>query len=851
MFRPELLAPAGDWAALRAALANGADAVYFGLQDFNARLRAANFTAEELPKVIACLHDHNVKGYVTLNTLVFSDELATAAERLQAIAEAGADAVIVQDLGLVPLIRRFLGPSLPIHASTQMTLTEARGITLVRSLGVQRVILARELSLAEIRQIAAATEAELEVFVHGALCISFSGQCLASLALGGRSANRGLCAQACRLPYRLLSDGKPVDLEDCRHPLSPQDLAAVSHIAELVGMGIRGFKIEGRLKDAHYVAATVRVYRAALDAAIAGEPFRLTRDMEEELAQGFSRGFTPGFLDGVDHQRLVVGRSPKGRGQRVGEVVGKTPRGIAVALAPQASVKRGAQLYNSAPLPAALAPEACAKRGAQLYNSATLVVALAPHARVKVGDGVVFDAPGAQEGEEEGGRVVSVEPLEGRTRQVMLAFRRGDVRPKTVPIGSIVWKTDDPEVRRRLEASYARDVVARPERITIRVRAAAGETLQVTFRDEAGHSATAAWERPLEPAEKHPLSVEVLRQQLGRLGGTPFELGVLEADRLDPVMVPKSVLNDLRRQAVEALRAQRRAAARHAVVEASALEALREGHKAMDRGTETSRPQPSLAVLVRSLEQLEAVLAWKPAMVYCDLPQAAEAVGRVRAAGVPVGLPTLRIIKPGEEQSLQRLAEAPPDAILVRNLAALAFFAEMKPRPTLVGDFSLNVANDLAADLLLSLGLDRVTPSLDLGGEQLEAMLRRVPPDRCEVVLHQHVAMFHTQHCLFAARLARGRGRGDCGSPCRRRAELLDRIGEAHPVLADAACRNTIYQSRERSCAVGAERLRRLGVRHFRIEFLRETPQQTHALLDRCGALLGMAPGHGEAFVPP
>jgi putative protease len=260
--RPELLAPAGDWDALRAAVANGADAVYFGLSKYSARQRAANFARDELPAVLGYLHRHNVRGYVTFNTLLFSNELEEAVTFATAIAEAGADAVIVQDLGLARLIHR-LAPSLPVHASTQMTLTEPRGIEFVRRLGIQRVILARELTLGQIRQIALATTMPLEVFVHGALCMSYSGQCLASEALWGRSANRGLCGQACRLPYRLLVDGRPRNLGDRRYLLSTKDLAAYDRIADLVRLGIAGFKIEGRLKSAHYVAATVQVYRAA------------------------------------------------------------------------------------------------------------------------------------------------------------------------------------------------------------------------------------------------------------------------------------------------------------------------------------------------------------------------------------------------------------------------------------------------------------------------------------------------------------------------------------------------------------------------------------------------------------
>src|SRR3954447_5855537 len=219
-FKPELLAPAGDWEAMRAAVANGADAVYFGLSNFNARARAANFTPEELPEVMRFLHDRNARGFVTLNTLIFPDELPAVAEFVKAVAAAGADAVIVQDLGLVRLIRR-LAPTLPVHASTQMTLTEPRGIALVRRLGVERVVLARELSLDDIRKVTAASDTSVEVFVHGALCVAYSGQCLTSEALGGRSANRGQCAQACRLPYEMIVDGTPRDLGDRAYLLSP------------------------------------------------------------------------------------------------------------------------------------------------------------------------------------------------------------------------------------------------------------------------------------------------------------------------------------------------------------------------------------------------------------------------------------------------------------------------------------------------------------------------------------------------------------------------------------------------------------------------------------------------------
>ncbi len=311
--RPELLAPAGDWESLRAAVANGADAVYFGLSNYNARHRATNFTIEELPQVMAYLHEHNVRGYVTFNTLIYSDELPEAVKFTGAIAAAGVDAVIVQDLGLAALIHR-LAPTLPMHGSTQMTLTELRGIEFVRSLGVRRVILARELSLEEIRRLTSDSPVPLEVFVHGALCVAYSGQCLTSESLGGRSANRGQCAQACRLPYQLIVDGEARDLGEQAYLLSPQDLAAYDLIGPLLSAGVRSFKIEGRLKSAHYVAATTQSYRAALDAAVQGKPFGISRDQEVELAQSFCAVLRMGIWMGRTIRSWCMGGFPRAGG---------------------------------------------------------------------------------------------------------------------------------------------------------------------------------------------------------------------------------------------------------------------------------------------------------------------------------------------------------------------------------------------------------------------------------------------------------------------------------------------------------------------------------------------------------
>ncbi|MCY2967451.1 MAG: U32 family peptidase, partial [Planctomycetota bacterium] len=433
---PELLSPAGDPEALRAAVANGANAVYFGLDDFNARHRAENFTLASLPETMGYLRTHGVRGYVTFNTLVFSGELERAVAYLAAIIRAGADAVIVQDLGIARLIQA-MAPRFAVHGSTQMTLTEPRGMEFVRSLGIERVIVARELSIAEIERIGRETTVPLEVFVHGALCVAYSGQCLTSESLGGRSANRGQCAQACRQPYDLIVDGEQRDLNGKNYLLSPQDLSSWDLVPELARSGVCSLKIEGRLKSAHYVAATTQTYRAALDAAAEGKPFTLDHQQQLDLAQSFSRGFTHGFLDGVNHQELVQGRFPKHRGVKVGTVEAVTSTEVLVELAAD--------------------------------HQAVPVLPLKP------GDGVVFDE-GRPEQDEQGGRLYEVceTKTASSSRGVALTFGRGDLNLKAIAVGATVWRTDDPALRRRLEQTFNRDVITQHIPLTAIVSGAPG-----------------------------------------------------------------------------------------------------------------------------------------------------------------------------------------------------------------------------------------------------------------------------------------------------------------------------------------------------------------------------------------
>ena len=829
---PELLAPAGDWDCARAAVENGADAIYFGLEKFNARMRAHNFTEADLPKLMEFLHHRGVRGYVTLNTLVFENELADAEKYLRTMIAAGVDAVIVQDVGICGLIRR-LSPDFPIHASTQMTITSAAGMEFARALGCHLVVLARECSVAEINKIRTADEAisspvtrhsslPLEVFVHGALCIAYSGQCLTSEALGGRSANRGECAQACRMPYELISDNQLVPLGDRKYLLSPQDLAGLEVLPDLIRAGVASLKIEGRLKSPEYVANITRIYRQALDAlsdkwhvtgdkkkptddAVSCHSSLVTRHNQYDMEMAFSRGLYTGWFGGTNNQQLVHARFGKKRGVSLGKVK---------------KVLRDA-------------------------------VVVEPEAPLKPGDGVVFDA-GQPEEKEEGGRVYEVKNSKPKIQnsECELRFGHGDIDFSRVHVGDKLWKTDDPELDRRLRQSFEGDLPKFQRPIEIEVHGLIGKPLTLIVRDEFGNVVKGESTTPLAKAEKQPLTDGKLREQLGRLGGTPFRLGGLKNCLSNEVILPVSELNRLRREAVAELEKLRAQPKRWKPNEYSSRD--NEAHSPTPFGQSlltSAATHPELIALVRNLPQLEAALQCGVTTVYCEFEDPKKyrdavtlfhtARGRDSALRIPhsaIFVAPPRIFKTGEEWTLEQVRACNADGYLVRNYDHLKFFAHDRR----IGDFSLNVANRLAADYFKNrFGLERVTASYDLNFQQLEALLHAAPPDWFEVTIHQHMPMFHMEHCVFCAFLSDGTDFRNCGRPCDRHdVKLRDRVGAEHPVKADAGCRNTVFNALAQTGAEYVARMIELGARHFRVEFLNETPEQARQTIAKYRQLL-------------
>ena len=804
--RPEILAPAGTEEAFSAALASGADAVFFGLSEgFNARARSTAFSLETLPSLVRRAHRANAKVYLTVNTLVFESELETLEALLRGIAQSGVDALIVQDPAVAFVARR-LCPELRLHASTQMTVSSAEGALFAATLGMSRVVLPRELSTREIAEFTRDSSLEAEVFVHGALCMSWSGQCLTSEAFSERSANRGQCSQACRMPYEAIVDGERRELGDLRYLLSPEDLAAHAALPELMAAGVHSLKIEGRYKGHAYVGAAVDSWRNWRDALLRGvtdaDRARL-RDDVERTQLTFSRGGSLGFLHGDDHQALVVATTPKHRGLALGRVREVRGRSVVIALDAEAGVR----------------------------------------ARLRPGVGLKFELVGRSDREHDpenapGGPLFSVRPLGDDL--VELGFGQPGPELDRVRPGDAVRLTGDPEILRASERRLEQAVAGRIS-LDLELEGSAGTALRVT--------ATARWlERTLVARRESKSPLEVARSEaglersllidkLGAFGGSPFRLGSVELPRLSPGLhLPVSELKALRRELVAELERQLEEPAR-ALAPEPCVPALR---AELALASSADEAEPAIVPLCRTAEQLEAVIAsgFEPGaeveLDWMEMVGLAQAVERARRAGLRVTLATVRVQKPGEEAFDRRLAGLRPEGVLVRHWGALMHFA--RPAAQLAenthacvvhGDFSLNVTNSLTALHLLGLGLASVTASHDLNRAQLLDLLRHVPRGRVAITLHHHIPTFHNSHCVYAHLLSSGRDYRTCGRPCEEhRLALRDYAGHEHPVVVDVSCRNTVFNALAQSAAPLVPDLLALGVRRFRVELVWERADQ-------------------------
>lgn len=815
---PELLLPVGTREMLEAAVANGADAVYFGVPHWNARGRTEDFSLEDVGEMIRYARVRGVRTFLAMNVLVFERELRDLPEFLAKVISLEPDAFIIQDIGLARLIRA-IAPTQEIHASTQMTLASAESVNLAAKLGFNRAVLARELSLKEIARIKEATPLELEVFIHGALCVSYSGQCLTSENFGGRSANRGQCAQSCRLPYRIFVDGKEYRDTDAQYLFSPHDLCALPRLGELEEIGVNSLKVEGRLKSPEYVAAVARAYRKALDRT------PLEASDREPLEVLFSRGLRTGWLDGDNHQELVDGTFSNHHGMYLGTVV-RVERGC-VVVELDSGLDEGTRCADG------------------------LVAGMMP----RPGDGILFEEP--RFAQSAGARLYAsqvVHEHKGKPsthgcgpQLLKMEFGR-DFDMRKVARGMKVYRNDSPALEKELRKTFTDREQAKRIPVKMLLEGCIGTPLSLTVQDYSGHSVTAQGDTPVEEARnssavagKNDASKsnagnrlrDLAQKELSALGSTAYTLDNLSVSVAPNAFIAGKMLRTLRQKALKLLD-NARCEWKELNPSANAGRALLNSVKfanvkipafaGMTDEPAGMTKDPVISVLVRSPEQIPALEGLDIDNVVMDFDWGVkydEPLEQIRELGFRAGMATLRIHKPGESHYLKNILRLCPDFALVRNLGALSILKESGI--PLAGDYSLNAANCLSYDWLLSQGLQTLHPSWDLNSTQLFDLLGDIDGSRMELTLHQYMPAFHSEYCAFARALTTGRRFPECGKICtQHKVEILDHKGERHFLQSDAECRNTLFVGKPQSALKLLPDLRAAGVNHFRLEMLQE-----------------------------
>ena len=612
----ELLAPVGSFEALKAAVQNGANAVYLGGKDFGARASANNFDRDELKEAVKYAHIRGVQVFVTTNTLRKENEIEDFLEYAKFLYDIDVDAIILQDIGMARLIKREL-PDFELHASTQMVAHSLEDVKYLESVGFDRVVLAREVTVEEIKYICDNCKADIEVFVHGALCVCYSGQCLMSSMIGNRSGNRGRCAQPCRQRYELIDvyTGEVVN-SNGDYLLSPRDLNAIEEIDKVIDAGVHSLKIEGRMKRPEYVATVIDGYRKTIDEYLATNKLNVSDETINDLYTIFNRKFTKGLLLGDVGKDMMNSQLPNNQGLYVGTVVD----------------------YNKK-----------AKR---------LKIKLAN--TLKKGDGINLGGGTI-------GRIIkngNIETIGYKGETIELDFV-GEARK-----GQIVFKTSDSELMDRVQATFTQDKEFVKNIIDAKITIKLGQNPILTLKDRHSNEATIEGDKIVEEAMKGALSKEKVETQLRKLGNTPYELDLLEIELDDNVSLPISLLNQMRRDCIELLDKERVSIKnrkyKNKIVKYKPVQYNR-------------NKQQEISVKVKNLEQLESALECGLDRIYYeDTNTIDKAMSLAMKYDKKVIYSAPRIIRNKEYNHLAKANNAGVESVQVGNYGSIDYFKDKK-----------------------------------------------------------------------------------------------------------------------------------------------------------------------------
>lgn len=772
----ELLAPAGSQDAFYAALGAGADAVYLGLDQFNARQSADNFSLEDLAGMCRVAHAHGARVYLTVNVVILHDEMQEVVDLIGQAWEAGVDAVIVQDLGLISVLRQ-CAPHIRLHGSTQINTHDAATVRALRSMGLDRVTLSRETSMREIETLAAVGREcgiEIESFVHGAICVCYSGQCLLSSLIGRRSANRGQCAQPCRLPYELIDKKGEAQPTEGKHLLSPKDLAGIERIPELVAAGVSSLKIEGRMKSASYVAAVVATYREALDRALAGEPLDNTEGAYEYLAEAFNRGFTQAYLAGDRSNTMMSYKRPNNRGVSIGRIVGFESGGAVLILDKDLDSEDTIEVWTNSGRFTQPAGEFVTSEGVRTSARANARVLINLHKRAQEGD-----------------RVFRVRNHELSQRaQYAIDEMRSAKKPLDMKVSIEIGKPLQLEV----SAQYHE------------------QTVSVTCQGPI-----------IEAARTKALTPDDVYEHINRLGGTPYKIGHYKHAISDGAGLGFSVLHSIRREAIELWETQAYFGGVPRHYEQVTIPALAK--------TKLQYDGVDVVAVVSTMGAARAALNG-------DANQAHIAAYLIDIEDEPVDniVPVLpRVCHDHELETYLGVAYRFGRAVC-STLGQLAVCKE-RGIPT-IAHWSLNVTNPYSAMALADLGAEFVWLSPELSGRQTAALaaVSKVPVG---IAVGGLTEVMVTEHCVLMS-LGPCSPRCETCARRQDHWALRDRKGYCFPVRTDPTGRTHIYNSVPLDLTEALPEIIESGVAAIRLDIetmltgavSREVARVRHALID-------------------
>lgn len=736
MNKIELLAPVGDYECLLAAVENGADAVYLGGQLFNARENATNFGDEELNKAIDYCHLREVKVYLTLNTLILDSEIESALNLVNKAYSAGIDAIIVQDLGIASLIHKNF-PDLDLHASTQMSVYNLDGVKEAQKLGIKRVVLARELSLEEIQHVCQNTDMEIEVFIHGALCVSYSGQCLMSSIIGGRSGNRGKCAQPCRLPYSLIDSNNKVVSGQNKFLLSPKDICTIDILKKVVASGVKSLKIEGRMKTPEYVATVVKTYRKYLDSIDSSVENADKHNLEQIFNRG---GLYTGYFEGKTGISMMSHKKPKNWGMYLGEVID--------------------------------------------YDRNENLVKLKCTIPLQIGDGIEI----TNENNESTGCLVSqiyqnnkMIKLANPSDTISIGLVRGNVE-----VGQKVYKTSDKTLNQEANSSYQKNnkkvfingkiEILKDKPVVLNVTK---DNLNIEIRSE----------KLVEAAINKPISKERVEEQIKKTGQTSFEFRNLEIILDADAIVPVSVLNDIRRNALEQLENKIINLSKHS------LKNIEFKNSVISKNN--SNKELSLYLFnTNIIDRIAGLNIDRVYISFSDLlnENNLKQLESIRANGIEVIVHIPNIIKGNYEKlidsNITKVSQF-VDGFMISNIGQLKYIDKNKK---IFCDYTINCTNSFTIKELCKLNIQNVTLSPELTLEQINDLGNETPK---EAIVYGRLPLMTSEYCPVGCIVGGFDKDIKCNKPCfKDNYRLRDRKDIEFPIVCQPIdCRSVILNS--------------------------------------------------------